>query len=245
LTYESSECFTPLVSLGGCALEPLVLPSTKEQLVLTGERLFAQFGLDGVSLRQIATEAGAGNNSAVRYHFGSKDALAEAILLYRLPRLSWRRKRLTAGVRAGDLRAVLEAHLLPVAEQAEQEDSYYLMFLEQLQRVGTDRHPFHRLSAAYRAEHEAFIARVAGLLDHLQPALASIRVVQAEWVCLHESAERERALRSDREPPDFALFVGDLLDSLVGFLRAPASEATLAALTPRSSLSLTGRTSPP
>src|SRR2546429_3278612 len=75
--------------------------STKEQLVLTAERLFALHGLDGVSLRQISTEAGNANNSAVQYHFGSKERLIQAIFEYRIPALA-RRRRLLAMERPAD-----------------------------------------------------------------------------------------------------------------------------------------------
>jgi AcrR family transcriptional regulator len=227
------------------ALESLAAPSTKERLMVTGERLFALYGIEGVSLRQIAAESGAGNNSAVRYHFGTKDALTEAIVLHRLSRLRWRRQRLSAEAPPDDLRSVLEAQLLPVAEQADQEDSYYLMFLEQLKRLVVDSHPFLRLPAVYQAEHRAFVDRLAGLLGHLPPTLAPMRVVQAEWVCLHEAAERERTLRSDRLPPAFAVFAGNLFDSLEGFLRAPVSEGTRSAATYRPTRPRSPRTSPP
>jgi AcrR family transcriptional regulator len=66
--------------------------STVDRLIEVAERLFAERGLDGVSLRQIATEAGTSNNSAVRYHFGSKDALIATIIEYRLPRIIQRRE---------------------------------------------------------------------------------------------------------------------------------------------------------
>jgi AcrR family transcriptional regulator len=51
----------------------------KEQIVLAAERLFAERGLDGVSLREIGAAVGNANNSAVQYHFGSKDQLVRAI----------------------------------------------------------------------------------------------------------------------------------------------------------------------
>ena len=38
-------------------------PSTKQQIVLTAERLFAEQGLDGVSLRQLAAAARNANKS--------------------------------------------------------------------------------------------------------------------------------------------------------------------------------------
>ena len=52
---------------------------TREQLILAGERLFALSGLDSVSLRQINSAAGQRNSSAAHYHFGSKEALVQAI----------------------------------------------------------------------------------------------------------------------------------------------------------------------
>ena len=42
-------------------------------------RLFAQQGVEAVSLRTINTEAGSKNKSAVQYHFGSKLGILEAI----------------------------------------------------------------------------------------------------------------------------------------------------------------------
>lgn len=49
--------------------------AAKRHLLLTAERLFAQRGCDGVSLREIAQEAGSRNNNAVQYHFGSREEL--------------------------------------------------------------------------------------------------------------------------------------------------------------------------
>jgi AcrR family transcriptional regulator len=47
---------------------------TRERLFLAGERLFAERGFDGVSVRDIVQEAGA-NLAAISYHFGSKGDL--------------------------------------------------------------------------------------------------------------------------------------------------------------------------
>ncbi|MEO0477702.1 MAG: CerR family C-terminal domain-containing protein [Planctomycetota bacterium] len=46
----------------------------KQQLIATAMRLFATHGRDGVSLRDIASEAGVTHGS-IRYHFGTKDKL--------------------------------------------------------------------------------------------------------------------------------------------------------------------------
>src|SRR6476659_10180897 len=81
---------------------PKAAQSTKEQILLAGERLIADHGVDGVSMRQIGAAIGSGNNSAVLYHFGSKENLVEAIFEYRLPRLRARRAELIAERRPGD-----------------------------------------------------------------------------------------------------------------------------------------------
>jgi AcrR family transcriptional regulator len=53
--------------------------STPEALLEAANRLFAERGFDGSSVRDITAEAGA-NLGAVTYHFGSKDALHHAVL---------------------------------------------------------------------------------------------------------------------------------------------------------------------
>lgn len=46
----------------------------------TAEKLFAQKGVSGVSLREISAAAGQKNHSAAGYHFGTIDGLVDAIL---------------------------------------------------------------------------------------------------------------------------------------------------------------------
>ena len=105
------------------------------RLVLAAERLFATRGIDGVSLRQIAAEAGSSNNSAVHYHFGSKHGLTAAIFRYRLPQIISERRLLAARCDPDDLRSRFEAHFLPVLTMAEATDNHYVSFVEQIQRM--------------------------------------------------------------------------------------------------------------
>lgn len=51
----------------------------RDRLLHVAIRLFAEKGIDAVSLRTISTEAGSKNKSAVHYHFGSKLGIVEAI----------------------------------------------------------------------------------------------------------------------------------------------------------------------
>jgi AcrR family transcriptional regulator len=54
-------------------------PSTADALLRAAHQLFARHGYEGASVRAITREAGA-NLGAVTYHFGSKEALYEAVL---------------------------------------------------------------------------------------------------------------------------------------------------------------------
>jgi AcrR family transcriptional regulator len=71
-------------------------PDTKQRILDAAERLFAAEGFHNTSLREVTGEAGA-NLAAVSYHFGSKEALLEAVFERRLVPLNRvRRERLEA-----------------------------------------------------------------------------------------------------------------------------------------------------
>jgi AcrR family transcriptional regulator len=73
-------------------------PDTKERIIDAAEMLFALKGFHGTSLRGITTEAGV-NLAAVNYHFGSKQALIEAIFERRLQPLNRERFARLAAVK--------------------------------------------------------------------------------------------------------------------------------------------------
>ena len=56
-----------------------ILAATKEKILDTAERLFADRGLEATSIRDITTAAGA-NLGAINYHFGTKQKLIVAAL---------------------------------------------------------------------------------------------------------------------------------------------------------------------
>jgi AcrR family transcriptional regulator len=54
--------------------------STREQILSAGERLFAERGYDGVSMRDIVAETALRNQASLYHHFRNKRALYEAVL---------------------------------------------------------------------------------------------------------------------------------------------------------------------
>ncbi len=92
---------------------------TRDRLLDAAEHLFARHGIDATSLRAITTEAGT-NLAAVNYHFGSKEALVDAVIDRRLGPINRERLRLLdeAEAAAGDSPPSLEAIVEAFAEPA-------------------------------------------------------------------------------------------------------------------------------
>ncbi|MFG1627438.1 TetR/AcrR family transcriptional regulator [Kribbella sp. NPDC049227] len=72
--------------------------ATRELILTTAERLFAERGVHEVSNRQISEAAGQGNNTAVGYHFGTKLDLIRAIMQRHSEPIEERRRELLAGI---------------------------------------------------------------------------------------------------------------------------------------------------
>lgn len=53
--------------------------SSREKLLQTAVRLFAEYGYDGVSIRRIAAESGV-NSALISYHFKGKEGLYQAVI---------------------------------------------------------------------------------------------------------------------------------------------------------------------
>ena len=208
----------------------VIVTSTKEQLIQTAERLVALHGIDNVSLRQIGAEAGMANNSVVQYHFGSKEGLIQAILDLRLPPLNRRRDLLTARAVPDDVRSVVEAQLLPIIEAGEDEEGYFLMFLDQLHRSDLGAPPFDRLGVEADESRRSYEARLERFLRHLPPRLRRMRMLDASLICFNACADRQRRRHQGATLVPYGLHVAQLLDGLVAFLVAEPSPETLAAL---------------
>lgn len=92
---------------------------TVTALLDTAERLFAEHGIEAVSLRRITREAGA-NVAAVHYHFGGKEGLLEQTLLRRMQGIALRRAELLARPADDDpVAAWVAALVVPLAEMIE------------------------------------------------------------------------------------------------------------------------------
>jgi AcrR family transcriptional regulator len=98
-------------------MQVAVQESTKDKILDAAERLFAEHGYKGTSLRNVITAAGV-NLAAVHYHYGSKEALLDAIVERRASPVNIERLQLLEEIeRAADgkpsLEMILEALMGP------------------------------------------------------------------------------------------------------------------------------------
>ena len=209
--------------------------ATRDRIFLAAERLFALKGFAEVSVRDITTEA-AVNLAAVNYHFGSKEALIEAVSSYRLARVNLRRMERLAAIEARgvpSLRDLVEVMVLPMVEEIEQTPGggNYIQVLAQL-----GGHPAHDLAKLVRSKNAEALQRCSKLAA-AQLGDIPYRVFEARFglmilTAITALANRERMLISPvtDEKVEMPMLVSVLVDSLVASLSAPLSASTMAEL---------------
>ncbi|MCU1364910.1 MAG: acrR, partial [Ilumatobacteraceae bacterium] len=105
----------------------------RQALIEHAERLFAERGIEGVSLRDVSAAAGQRNHSAAQYHFGDRRGLVIAVYEARMRLVDERRRvrlaELDAGGLSGDLSALVEAVVAPLVEIVAEAGGWYGRFL--------------------------------------------------------------------------------------------------------------------
>jgi AcrR family transcriptional regulator len=207
-------------------------PSARERLLDCAERLFAEHGLRGVSLRAINADAGL-SPAALHYHFGTRQALVEALLERRMDELMQRRREILDSLEteAGQPtpRGVLDALLRPMVELLAQEDEAGRRYVRLLARLQSDGD----LDEAFVMErYRAGIDRIEPLLQRALPeqpaSLVRLRLLLCIELFMRALAEWQALAatwRDDEPALSLDAFVASLTDFLCGGLEAPVAEA--------------------
>lgn len=208
--------------MGGCpAMNDLTV---RDQLVSAAEVLFAERGIDGVSLREINAAAGSRNASALQYHFGNRSGLIAAVLAKHGPQVEARRHALLdqyESDHSAGLRVLAAAYVRPLAAELDDPDGGpgYLQVLADL--VNRPAPAISQASVEDPTDSTyRWRALVAPLLS--PEALRLHRRFATIQFTLTELARRGRADRTT----DHRLFTSDLVDLVCGLLSAPTSEET-------------------
>lgn len=207
-------------------MSPKARPAAKpadarEALLDAAERLLGEKGIEGASLRQIAVEAGQGNNSVVQYHFGSKAGLMREIIERRVAGFEARREELLGAARDGDIQRLLEILFLPIAELTDTRGQhsyarFIMHFLSSFRYQAETEHPGWRSdSAASRA-----VLRLAAQLPFLTPADFERRISHLGGMFFNALIERDNLAAAGKPLCPEPMFYDELFAMMAAALAA-------------------------
>jgi AcrR family transcriptional regulator len=209
--------------------------ATREQLLDTAEKLFLARGLDDVSLRTIVREAGQRNQSALQYHFGSRDGLVAAILSRRMQQVEARRRLLVDDALAKhpnpglrDVCALLARAPFLLCREEKAFRDFLGQFGQRLLASERD------ITIAAEDQDLPSLMEMRAILrqhlEHHEPELLLLRAENAYSLTLLAISRRARrggSFRGRRAE----LFFNNLVDQVTAMLAAPVSDATQSHLT--------------
>ncbi|MEU2210566.1 TetR family transcriptional regulator [Streptomyces hygroscopicus] len=201
--------------------------ATREAILATAERLFAERGVYVVSNRQVSEAAGQGNNAAVGYHFGTKADLVRAIVRKHAQQVERGRERLLREIGdSTDVRDWVACLVRPVLEHLAELDgpTWYARFCAQ---VLTDP-ALHEIVAEESLASPALRHTLDGFNRCLPELPLEVRVERGDMarnLIVHMCAERERALAENTATPRSSWHdaATGLIDGIVGLWLAPVT----------------------
>jgi AcrR family transcriptional regulator len=201
--------------------------TTRDLLVDAAAKLFAERGIDNVSIAEIVRSAGQRNTSAIHYHFGSRDEVLRAVLERHVDEISERRRVLLELARARparDARSAAEAIVRPVTEFAQggwRERAYLQIGSELAGALDRAKPEIRDLMAktSGREAWELLWQRCPGIPPDLWRVRREICIVFIG----RAAADRARQLdqRGKRTVLSDDRFVENLVEMLLGAMKAP------------------------
>ena len=209
---------------------------TRKAILDAAERLFADLGFDGASLRKITSTAGV-NLAAAHYHFGSKAELLRAALARRIGPLNEERLKLldeaeaAAGKKVLSIEAVLTALLAPALRLSRDRKRGGRVFMRLLGRIFND--PGEKLQRLFIEQFEAFGQRFK---PAFRRALPDLPPVDAMWrlhfvigVMAHTMADTQKLKFISQgacDPNDTEGIIRQMVVFLAAGMRAPVASAS-------------------
>jgi AcrR family transcriptional regulator len=203
---------------------PVDASGTRAKLLAAGARLFATRGIHAAQMREVVRAAGQANDSAVHYHFGSREGLLLAICRQHIDAMEPERaRRLAAQGADPSLERVIADLVEPTADRLHSQDGRdFLRITAQLAGqagVRTGSGPPPVVGPALRAQLDQ-LRRICAATMPAKLAGERVGVVIGALT----AALAERAAAVDEQRPlvlDEGAFVANLSAMLAAALRAP------------------------
>ena len=218
---------------GGSVTGPVATADTRDQLKKVAMRLFAQRGVDGVTVRDIVNASGQRNAASIHYYFGTKEALVRELILDGAQRIDGRRHAaldaLEAGERPATLRQVLKALVDSSFAEGDEGAGSYLQFIAMLRMQHRDVF-IDVLDDQWNSAYQRALKWLERYLNHLPRRILKQRLAFMGIYLGAALAEREAAM-ADPQRQQSSLkgrfTLENLVDTLEAKLLAPPSAQTL------------------
>ncbi|MFI6697220.1 TetR/AcrR family transcriptional regulator [Streptomyces sp. NPDC050433] len=202
--------------------------ATRELILATAERLFAEHGVFAVSNRQVSEAAGQGNNAAVGYHFGTKTDLVRAIARKHAEPVERGRQRMVTEISGTpNVRDWVTCLVRPITNHLDALGSptWYARFAAQSMTDPALREIMVQESLSASSLHQIIEGLDVCLAD-LPAEVRADRGDMARQLMTHICAERERALALGAATPRSSWHDAGtgLIDAMVGLWLAPVTQ---------------------
>lgn len=207
---------------------PSQFKPTQKKLILAAEALFMEHGIDVVPLKEIATAAGQANNTAVHYHFGSREALIHAISAYRIEELDRVRARMLGEVRTDgqevSLRRLLKILFLSQLEIADERGCHpYAHFMVQyltIYRPAGASHASDARDPASETLHNLCALISAQLPDiPMNTVMRRLEILNLSFLAM--LVRSDNALLCERPRPDLSQEANEIIEMALGAIGVP------------------------
>lgn len=202
---------------------------TRDALVKAAERLFAIHGIDAVSMNEITREAGQKNKSALNYHFGSREALLQAVLDRHAPQVTAERERMLdalLGKPVYTLQEVISALVLPLASKLEDNDGGVAYLRISAQLLGNADMHLYRLRPDNTRKQDKLMQAMSPLIASLPKAEAHMRMQLVGSFLFHALADHatlQADMNTQEKKQQRKLLVSQLTDALTAILSVKAN----------------------
>jgi AcrR family transcriptional regulator len=207
--------------------------ATRERVLDAAERLFAERGFDGVSIRDIAEEAEV-TLGVVGFHGGSKLDLFRTVLARRVVHLSAARSAALAEIRSNvakrhDVSAIVRAYVSPYLKIAMGREPQWRAYAKLAAQIGHDERWYDLLHELYDHDASDYLGALGDALPDADPGRLAIAFTTCVAAMLSSavstaraealSGERATALRNGGARSDFE-------DAIVDFCVGGLERAT-------------------
>jgi AcrR family transcriptional regulator len=206
-------------------VRPRGVETGREVIMDAAERLFAERGIEAVSLRTINLEAGY-SVAALHYHFGSRDGLVRALLERAQPPMLQARTQLLAPLYASPepaLAQIVDALVRPLTAGMFDDFTASLARLRFLVRLSFDRSPYvTRLLEESIAVFRPLLRRALPQLDARTITRRWLLAVDlAQQALANAAAHLDCAAGTAARASELERFVRELIAFIAAALRAP------------------------